>query len=93
MVLPDEAELRETGTGSLLSQLGPPGPTGNDWLQGFGVRGGHLGRWWCTEGVCGVTVCELADGCPGMHFGEEGMCPNEGGTLDMGVSADRARKG
>lgn len=28
MVLPDKAELRETGTGSLLSQPDPPGPTG-----------------------------------------------------------------
>lgn len=32
----------------------------------------------------GKLAEEMASGCPGMYFGEEGLCPNEGGTLDMG---------
>lgn len=47
----------------------------------------------CTEGEHGSQLAEeMASGCPGTHFDEEGLCPNEGGTLDIGVSADRARK-
>lgn len=98
MVLPDKAELREIGTGSLLSQPGPPGPTGTGQetkrLQGQ-VFGGKV--TWIDGGVqrgsCGVTGCKLAEemasGRPGMRFGEEGMCPHEGGTLRMGVSVSR----
>lgn len=37
MVLPGEAEMRETGTGSLLSQPGPPDPTGSE-KTGFKVK-------------------------------------------------------
>lgn len=56
MVLPGEAELRETGTGSLFSQPGPPGPTGTGQeMKRLASRSslwgeGHLGRWWHTEG-------------------------------------------
>lgn len=43
-----------------------------------------------------MTGCKLAEemasGCPGKQFGEEGMCPNEGGTLDVGVSARKSHE-
>lgn len=80
MVLPDEAELREEGTRSFLSQPGLPGPTGTG--QEMNRLASRSSLWggrppgWCTEGERGVTggklAEEMASGCPGMHFGEEG---------------------